>query len=88
MKTETLDKLNINQRATVECVDVDMAMYRRMLDLGFVKGSTVECVGRAPSGDPAAYLVRGAMIALRKEDACGITVSVEESAEKTQGRKG
>ena len=87
MKTETLDKLNINQKARVESVGVDMAMYRRMLDLGFVKGTAVECVGKAPSGDPAAYLVRGATIALRKEDACGITVSVEESAEETQGRE-
>ena len=88
MKPETLDKLNINQKATVESVDVDMAMYRRMLDLGFVKGTAVECLGRAPFGDPAAYLVRGAMIALRKEDASGITVSVEGTAELRQGGEG
>ena len=83
MKTETLDKLNINQKATVVRVDSDSAMYRRMLDLGFVKGTAVECVGKSPSGDPAAYFVRGAVIAIRREDARSICVT----AESLQGRE-
>ncbi|HBS59449.1 MAG TPA: ferrous iron transport protein A, partial [Firmicutes bacterium] len=28
-----------------------------------------ECLRRSPAGDPTAYLVRGTVIALRKEDA-------------------
>ena len=91
MKTETLDKLNINEKATVAGVDAALSMYRRMLDLGFVKGTAVECVGKSPSGDPAAYLVRGAVIAIRREDARGIYVNVnvngEEKGEFLQGRE-
>ena len=34
-----------------------------------------ECLGKAISGDPAAYLIRGAVIALRSEDAAKIAVS-------------
>ena len=75
MKKETLDKLDINERARVRSVESLSPMYRRLLDLGFVRGSTVECVGKSPSGDPSAYLVRGAVIALRSEDARGIEVS-------------
>ena len=41
----------------------------RILDL-----SRVECIGISPMGDPAAYLIRGAVIALRSEDAAGIFV--------------
>ena len=81
MKKEKLDKLDINERARVRSVESLSPMYRRLLDLGFVRGSTVECVGKSPSGDPSAYLVRGAVIALRSEDARGIGVSFCEELE-------
>ncbi|MBQ6536545.1 MAG: ferrous iron transport protein A, partial [Firmicutes bacterium] len=38
-------------------------------DLGLIPGAAVECVGRAPLGDPAAYLIAGAVIAIRRRDA-------------------
>lgn len=40
-----------------------------------IDGTRVECLGKAISGDPAAYLIRGAVIALRSEDAAKIAVS-------------
>ena len=48
---------------------------RRMQDIGLIDGTRVECLGKAVSGDPAAYLIRGAVIALRSEDAEKIAVS-------------
>lgn len=45
------------------------AERRRLLDLGFVPGSIVEANLISPGGDPVAYLVRGALIALRREQA-------------------
>ena len=44
------------------------AMSRRLQDMGLVRGTRVECLHRSPFGDPAAYLIRGAVIALRQED--------------------
>lgn len=41
----------------------------RLRDIGFAEGSLVECVGESPLGGMAAYCVRGAVIALRYEDA-------------------
>ena len=32
------------------------------------------CIAKSPAGDPAAYLIRGAVIALRGKDAAGIQV--------------
>jgi len=46
-----------------------------MQDIGLIDGTRVECLGKAISGDPAAYLIRGAVIALRSEDAAKIAVS-------------
>lgn len=49
-------------------------MRRRLLDVGLVEDTKVECVGRSPGGDPSAYLIRGAVIAIRSEDSRGIMV--------------
>lgn len=49
-------------------------LRRRILDLGIVPGTRIRCMRRGPSGDPTAYLVRGALIALRQEDAAQILV--------------
>lgn len=49
---------------------------RRLLDMGLIEGTRVECVMKSPGGDPIAYLIRGAVIALRNEDAENVIVSV------------
>ena len=40
---------------------------RRFMDLGILPGTIIEAELRSPSGDPTAYRVRGAVIALRRE---------------------
>ena len=40
---------------------------RRLLDLGVVPGTVVQAAFRNPNGDPAAFRVRGALLALRRE---------------------
>jgi DtxR family Mn-dependent transcriptional regulator len=47
---------------------------RRMLDLGLVPGTEIEVVRRAPGGDPVAYRIRGAVLALRREQADEIRI--------------
>ena len=47
---------------------------RRLMDLGIVPGTRVEAVMRSPSGDPTAYRIRGATIALRRQQADFIRV--------------
>ena len=47
---------------------------RRMLDLGFTKGTKIVPVFKSPFGDPTAFEVRGSVIALRKEDSCLVMV--------------
>ena len=49
-------------------------MRRRLQDMGLIEGTKVECIGVSPLGDPAAYLIRGAVVALRKSDAEGIAI--------------
>lgn len=49
-------------------------MRHRLGELGFVNGTHVTCLQRSFSGDPTAYLVKGAVIALRNSDASDIIV--------------
>jgi DtxR family Mn-dependent transcriptional regulator len=42
---------------------------RRLLDLGLVPGTEVTAVLQSPTGDPTGYRIRGAVIALRREQA-------------------
>jgi len=44
-------------------------MRRRLLDLGVINGTRVRCVQKKHHGDMAAYEIRGAIIALRRENA-------------------
>ena len=73
--TVPLSKLPVGSLGRVADLKLDGLLRRRVLDLGMVPGTPVECVRKSPSGDPTAYQVRGATIALRNENAEQITVS-------------
>jgi DtxR family Mn-dependent transcriptional regulator len=47
---------------------------RRMMDLGLLPGTVVEAELRSPAGDPTGYRVRGAVIALRRDQADHIRI--------------
>lgn len=67
-----------NTVCTVTSVDAAPAMLERLGELGLINGTKVKCLFRAPSGDPTAYLIRGASIALRRDCAHGISVEQSE----------
>lgn len=48
---------------------------RRLMDLGIVPGTVITAEMKSPGGDPTAYRVRGALIALRKEQARFICIA-------------
>ncbi len=73
----TLAALGKGAAATVAEVRDDGPLGRRLLDLGLIPGAAVECVGRAPLGDPAAYLIAGAVIAIRRRDAESVLLEGE-----------
>ena len=52
------------------------SVKRRFGDLGIICGTELEKVLESPLGDPSAFLVCGAVIALREEDAKLICVEV------------
>jgi ferrous iron transport protein A len=62
---------NIPRNASFSITDLegDAVLVSRLREMGFVRGETVEVVGRAPFGEPLLVEIRGATVALRKEEA-------------------
>lgn len=69
-----LSTLNTGQQATVTKITSNDGIRRRLLDIGLIPGTVVECIGKSPMGDPSAFLIRGAVIALRREDCKDILI--------------
>lgn len=72
--TKALNEVPLGERCTVERLLSEGKQRRRMLDLGLTKGTVVEVVQKSPFGNLRAYEIRGAVIALRKEDSDKIIV--------------
>ncbi|WP_125153576.1 FeoA family protein [Clostridium rectalis] len=71
-----LNKIPIGSIAIVKKLTCDGILRRRMLDLGLIIDTVVESLRKSPSGDPTAYEIRGAVIALRSEEACSVLVQL------------
>lgn len=71
---KTLNNLKVGESCIIDKITIKGSMHRRFLDIGLVENTFVKCVGESPSADPKAYLIRGAVIAIRREDAEKITI--------------
>ena len=70
----TLDQLAVGREAVVAALTAPEEERSRLLALGFVPGGRVRAVQESPWGDPMAYAVCGAVIALRRADARQVIV--------------
>ena len=73
----SMNELETGESAVVVRLLIHGSMRRRLLDIGLTEGTRVECVGKSPSGDPSAYLIRGAVTAIRSEDCREILIEKE-----------
>lgn len=71
-----LYEMPIGASARVKKLNASGGNRRRMLDLGIIFNTEIKALQKSPSGDPTAYQIRGAVIALRKEESLGILVEV------------
>ena len=75
-KTISMMHLQPDETAVVKELHTTGSMRRRLLDIGLIENTPVECLGKSPGGDPAAFLIRGAVIAIRAEDSKNILLCV------------
>ncbi len=65
---KNLNSIDVGEYAEIAALLTKGSMRQRLLDIGLTPDTVVECVGKSPAGDPRAFLIRGAVIAIRKED--------------------
>jgi Fe2+ transport system protein FeoA len=65
----TLAQLDLGARARVLAVAGTGPLGLRLLEMGFVPGTVVSLVKRAPFGDPLELRVRGCHVSLRRAEA-------------------
>ena len=73
-----LNRITPGETARIIYLGNDSRMAGRLHDLGFEIGATISCVLQRPKKNIAAYLVRNAVIALRKTDSQFILVEPQE----------
>ena len=58
------------------------AFRKRIIEMGFIKGVTVESVLNAPLKDPIKYRIMNFEVSLRRSDAMKVEIVSEEEAER------
>ena len=69
-----LSQLNVGESAVVTGIESKENIRRRLQDLGLTDGAGVEYIMKSPLGEPRAYMIRGAVIALRKSETDSICI--------------
>lgn len=75
-----LSELNTGEKGVIIKVLGHGGFRRRIIEMGFIKGKTVEVLLNAPLKDPVKYKIMGYEISLRRQEAAMIEVVSEEEA--------
>ena len=80
-----LSELTTGEKGVIVKVLGHGGFRKRIVEMGFIKGKTVEVLLNAPLKDPIKYKVLGYEISLRRQEAEMIEVVSEEEAKKQAG---
>ncbi len=72
----TLDQAPIGDSVRVVSVSGDDPIARRLGDLGIRAGVEVECLRRAPLGDPSVFELCGYQLCLRRTESARVRVQL------------
>ena len=73
-QVSALSEMNVGERGILVSLDLPETVQNHLMHMGFVPGSCVTVLRRAPAGDPTVYCVDGMEIALRRETGGAILV--------------
>ena len=82
-----LSELKTGERCVIVKVHGHGGFRKRIIEMGFVKGKTVEVLLNAPLQDPVKYKLMGYEVSLRRQEAEMIDVITEEEAQRQTERE-
>ena len=75
----TLSNLKKGEMCKIKNIIANDQIKQRLYDIGMIPGTAVKCLQKSMFGDPVAYLIRGTVIAFRKQNSSKIFVTkIEE----------
>jgi ferrous iron transport protein B len=75
VETRQLDTLEPGEEGVVVRVDAPRGLHHRLVEMGFVPGTTVAVAAVAPLGDPMEVALRGYRLAVRRAEAARVTLT-------------
>ncbi len=75
MNEYTLSHAVVGENYRIEKLHCGERIRRRLQDMGLIEHTKIKCLYISPHKSPIAFMVRGAVIALRLEDCKDIKVS-------------
>ncbi len=76
MQSISLAELPEGKSGTITSIDTKSPTAQRLLDLGFVPGTTIKAMKRAPMGDPTTFEIRGYQLGLRRSESEIVEVEI------------
>lgn len=81
----SVNEMKCGQKAYVSNIIAIPSLKRRLMDLGFTRGTEVSIVSVAPMSDPVVVKVRGCNICIRRTEASSIKVSEDVAQPECAG---
>jgi ferrous iron transport protein A len=79
-KVTALSDARVGNTGIVESIDLPEEVSNYLAHLGFLPGTSVEVLRRAPAGDPTVYRIDGVEVGLRNETARHIFLKLTAGA--------
>jgi Fe2+ transport system protein FeoA len=80
VEVTALSSAKVGSAGVVERIDLPDEVSHYLAHLGFLPGTAVEVLRRAPAGDPRVYRIDGVEVGLRNETARHIFLKLNEEA--------
>ena len=74
--TLSLTDLPEGSCGTIRDIDATSPTSQRLLDMGFVPGTPIKALKKAPMGDPTTFQIRGYQVGLRNTESVLIDVEI------------
>ena len=74
-KSMRLSQLPVSATATIEKIEAERHLARRLMEMGLLPGTSITVSGIAPMGDPIRLSVRGYSLSIRRREAAQILLS-------------
>ena len=86
MEVTALSNAKVGSTGVVESIDLPDEVSHHLAHLGFLPGTSVEVLRRAPAGDPRVYRIDGVEVGLRNETAKHIFLKLNRHPSDPEGQ--